>query len=177
MQFSSKESSKDCSSEVLFWRVFVASQDSAAVLFWIWKAWNSIGCGRIYHSWRSYFFSGFVGAPVTGSLMCMRLWPISCLARKSLSLRRMSAGFIQWWGVVGGISCREAVYFAEHFKLCVQKKSKWQLLLCPRGELLAIPFAACWEKEAVTTAKKSGLVLLLLSHSPLREWKTEFHRY
>lgn len=66
------------------------------------------------------------------------LGSVSLLARNLSSSGSMSAAFIQWWRVVGGISCREAPCFAEHFEFPIQEKSKWQLLLYPRGRLLAI---------------------------------------
>lgn len=68
--------------------------------------------------------SGSMVAPVLVLLLSMVLGPISPLARNLSAAVSVSAAFIQWWRVVGGISCREALCFAEHFELPIQEKSK-----------------------------------------------------
>lgn len=92
------------------------------------------------------FPTRFSAVPVSGPLVSMRLWPVSPLARKTSSLGRMSADFIQRGGVVGGVSHRETLHFAEHFELRIQEKSKWQLSLCLRWRALS-HFFCCLQGE------------------------------
>lgn len=118
--------------------------------------------------------SGSMVAPAL-VLLSVMLGSISPLVRNLSASGSMSAAFIQWWGVVGGISCRErSSVFCCAFWASHPGEIKMTAFTLPTWKALSHFYAACREKEAGTRAKKSGLSLLLLSCSPLRE--RGFHR-